>query len=270
MKTILITGVTGAVGEAAARAIARRGDVQLILAGRNAGRLTKLAGELSKGGVKTETVDVDLGDSSSVKRAVEQVRSTHQSLDAIVNIAAVYKAGRTTNAQGKETMMATNHLGPFTLTTGLLPLVKAASQGKVLTVAAPSSTQLNFEDFNYEKKFSSLNAFGASKMMNLLFAFRLADQFNDSRHASMAFHPGLIKSDLLKEGAPFVKWLFRMMSAKPEKAGEAIASLVLEGDPSRQNGKFYNSSLKEMKPASYATRKDVQEKLWNISEQLTN
>jgi retinol dehydrogenase 12 len=270
MKTILLTGATGAVGQAAAKALAEQGNVHIVLAGRDNGRLTKLKNEISRNGVTVEVLEVDLSDINSVKNAVGKFIGSHQNLNAIVNVAAVYKANRATSPQGHEMMLATNHLGPFQLSTRLMPLLKASPGSKVITVAAPSSTKLNFDDLNYEQKYSSLTAFGASKMMNLLFAFRLGEMFKGSSHASIAFHPGLIKSDLLKESAPFVKGLFRLISARPEKPGKAIARLVMEGDPATQNGKFFNSSLKEMKASVYAYGPQVQEKLWKLSETLVN
>jgi NAD(P)-dependent dehydrogenase (short-subunit alcohol dehydrogenase family) len=268
MKTILLTGATGAVGEAAARAIAARGNVNLLIAGRDRKKITQLVSSLSGPQATVEGVEMDLADPRSVSAAAGALGKRLRSLDALVNVAAVYKAQRATNPRGWEAMFATNHMGPFTLTSTLLPLLKSTPGSKVVTVSAPSSTHLNFEDLHYEKKYSSLNAFGASKMMNLLFTFKLADQFKGSPHASFAFHPGLVKSDLLKEGSAFVRGLFRLISSPPKKSGEALAKLVLEGDVKSQNGKFYNNSLKEMKAAGYAYGEQVQQKLWSLSESL--
>src|SRR5687767_708020 len=118
MKTIVITGATGSIGAAAAKALSKKGDVNLVLVGRNKEKLNKLKGELSNQKTKVEVVEADLGDTASVKNAVQTIKGAHPSIDGIVNIAAVYKAAKTQTKQKLETMFATNHLGPFALTTG--------------------------------------------------------------------------------------------------------------------------------------------------------
>jgi NAD(P)-dependent dehydrogenase (short-subunit alcohol dehydrogenase family) len=268
MKTVLITGATGAVGEAAARGLAKNRDLRLVLAGRDTAKLEALRERLRGYPARFELLEIDLSNRSCVKSAAEAIQRHYDQLHGLVNVAAVYKGKHTKTQDGLETMFATNHLGPFQLSTRLVPLIKSTPGGKILTVSAPSSTKINFSDINGDKKFSSLSAFGASKMMNLLFAFRLGEMFKGTSNASMAFHPGLVKSDLLKEGPAFVRGLFRLISAKPEKTGNAIATLVLDGNPASQNGKFYNNRFKEMKAAGYAYDPAIQQKLWALSEEI--
>jgi short-subunit dehydrogenase len=268
MKTIVITGATGAIGMAAAKALSQKGNVHLVLVGRNIEKMDRLKNTL---GTQTTIVDLiraDLGDAESVKRGIESIRSRYGKVDGLINIAAVYKAQRTLTNQNRETMFATNHLAPFALTTGLLDILKNTPGSKVLTVTAPSSTKIDFENLNSEKKFSSLGVFGGTKMMNLLFAFRLSKLLPGNSHASIAFHPGLVKSELLNESPAMLRGLFRLISSSPDKTGNAIASLILEGKTDTQNGKFYNNAGKELKAASFAYDEGVQQKLWRISETM--
>jgi NAD(P)-dependent dehydrogenase (short-subunit alcohol dehydrogenase family) len=270
MKTIVITGATGAVGKATVMALAGKGNVEIVLAGRNTSKLDELRSGLKGENVKVQVVPMDMSDSESVKQAVAKIKSMYTKIDALINVAAVYKAQKTTTKQNRETMFATNHLAPFALSNGLMPLLNAAPGSKILTVTAPSGTKLDFENLNGEKKFSSLGAFGGTKMMNLLFSFELGKKFQGTDHAAIAFHPGLVKSDLLNEGPAFLRGLLRLMSSNPGKTANAIVKLVTEGDPKNQNGKFYNNSLKEMKAASFANDDSNQKKLWLISERMLN
>jgi NAD(P)-dependent dehydrogenase (short-subunit alcohol dehydrogenase family) len=267
-KTFVITGVTGSVGRAAARALSANKNVKLILVGRDGSKLNEVSRELQNNGTQVEVFEADLGQPDAIQRVVDRIRSAHQKIDGLVNVAAVYKGQKTLTRSGRETMFATNHLGPFALTNGLLPLIKQAPHGKVLTVSAPSSTKLDFTNLDGEKKFSALTAFGASKMMNLLMTFRLADQLKHSEAAAMAFHPGLVKSDLLKESPAFVRGLFRLISSPPERSGKAIAELMMQEQSKDQNGKFFNNKLKPMKAAAYAYDHKAQRQLWEVSERL--
>ena len=106
----------------------------------------------------------------------KQLKKDYSALNALINVAAIFKAKRFENSLGYEYMFATNHLGPFVLTLELMDLLKAGKPSRVVTVSAPSFTKINFDDLQWKKKFSAgfMGAFGASKMMNLMFMYALA------------------------------------------------------------------------------------------------
>jgi retinol dehydrogenase 12 len=161
MKTIAITGATGAVGKAAAIELAKHGN-SLILIGRNADKLKKNEEEIkAAGNSNVETFIADFTDLSSVKKVAERIRNTHTKLDGLINVAAVYKANREITKDKLETMFAVNHMSVFILTRELLPLINSTPGARILTVSAPSFTQLNFDDLQGEKKFSAFTSFGA-------------------------------------------------------------------------------------------------------------
>src|ERR1043165_214110 len=198
---IVITGVTGSIGGAAAKELAKSEKNDLIIVGRNESKLQQIKNELKTINPKVtiEIVVADLSSVKSVRQAVEVIKSKTNSLAGILNVAAVYRNKRIMTNEGLETMFATNHLGPFQLTLGLLELLKRNPGSKVVTVTAPSTTKLDFDDLQGEKKFSALNKFGASKMANLLFTFSLARKPEGTGVSAIAFHPGLVKSELTQE-----------------------------------------------------------------------
>lgn len=270
MKTILITGATGSVGRATCEALARKGPVNLVLIGRDTDKLQAIADSFANTNNRFEIFTADLSDLLSVRNLISDVKRTCPQLHALVNIAAVFKANRQLTAQHHELMFATNHLGPYYLTTRLLHLLRRTPGSKVITVAAPSTSRVDFENLNSEKRFSSLQAFGTSKMMNLLMAFGLSASFKNNDHASIALHPGLVRSDLLREGPLLLRKLMRTFSSAPEQTGNAIAELVFSPDTRDQNGKFYNKSLKELQAAPHAYDRVIQHRLWKASEQLAS
>jgi NAD(P)-dependent dehydrogenase (short-subunit alcohol dehydrogenase family) len=268
MKIIAITGITGAIGKAAALELAKDGHL-LILIGRNPEKLKIVESEIrSAGNANVETYIVDFTNLLSVKKAADKIKNTHTKLDGLVNVASVYKAKREITKDGFESMFGTNHMGTFVLTQSLLPLLEATPGSRIITVSAPSTTKLNFEDLQSEKKFNSFAAFGASKMANLLFAFSLAKKLNGINTASMAFFPGLTKSGLTREMPFLIRFIVRLLSGKPEKPGKAIAQLMTSTKFNDVNGKFYNSKFKELKKPGYSGDTIVQDKLWKASEEL--
>ncbi len=117
---------------------------------------------------------VDLAVQDAVRAMADEFKQSYDRLDVLINNAAIYKHACTVTADGLETMFATNHLGPFLFTNLLLDRLKARAPSRILTITAPSTTPLNFDDLQGEQKFHALGAFGASKMCNLLFTYELA------------------------------------------------------------------------------------------------
>jgi NAD(P)-dependent dehydrogenase (short-subunit alcohol dehydrogenase family) len=268
MKTFVITGVTGAIGKAAALELAKAGN-KLILVGRNKSKLDEVAKELkAAGGQEIESVIADFGNVASVKKAAAEIKTKNTKLDGLINIAAAYKANRELTNDKFEYMFGINHMSVYVLTNELLSLINATPGARILTVTAPSSTPLNFDDLHGSKKYSAFNAFGASKMANHLFTYALSRRMHGIGTAAVAFHPGLIKSDLIREMPFFVRTLLTLISKKPDKPGHAIAQLMTASHFNNVNGKFFDSNLKELKKPGYSGDEGVQEKLWKLSGEL--
>ncbi len=269
-KTVLITGVTGTIGRATALEIARSGAT-LVLLSRNRNKLELVKTEISQKSANNniEILVADFSDISSVKNAANEFKQKYNLLDALVNVAAIYKREREITNDNLELMFATNHLAPFILTNELLGLLKASKSARIITITAPSTTKLNFNDLQGQKKFSPLNAFGASKMMNLMFSYSLAQRLEGTGVIAVALHPGLVKSDLTKEMPSFLKYITRLMSDKPDKAAKMLCSLAIDNKFEGSNGKFYKFDGKEIKSNKYSYDKELQEKLWTISEELS-
>jgi NAD(P)-dependent dehydrogenase (short-subunit alcohol dehydrogenase family) len=271
-KIVLISGVTGAIGKATALELAKA-NCQLIFLGRNSEKLESVKTEIvsSSGNKNIEIVLADLSEPKSVKKAAEEIKKKYTSLNALVNIAAIFKSKRLVNSSGYEYMFATNHLGPFLLTNELLDLLKSGKPSRVVTVSAPSVTKIDFDDLHGTKKFSAgfMGAFGASKMMNLMFTYALARRLEGSGVTACVYHPGLVKSDLTREMPAIMNFIFKGISSKPENAAKMLCSLVIDKTYENSNGKFIKIGGKEITSNKYSYDKELQEKLWLISEQLT-
>ena len=270
-KTVLITGATGAIGGVAAIEIARLG-AKVVLLGRDKKKLESfrktIISETSNQNI--EILDCDLSDILSIKKAVATFKQSHQKLDVLVNVAAVFRSKRETTKQGLEMMFGTNHIGVFKLTNELLDLLKASHPSRIISVTAPSSTKIKFDDLQGEKKFSAFHSFGASKIANHFFTYALANKMEGKDVTAMAFHPGLVKSDLVAQMPAIVRLLFPVIANKPEKAGKALAQLALAPEYEKANGKFFDYKLKELSKPGHSNNEPEQERLWNLSETMVN
>ncbi|HZI14418.1 MAG TPA: SDR family NAD(P)-dependent oxidoreductase [Myxococcus sp.] len=262
-KVMVVTGVTGSIGAAAARALLREGH-HVVLVARDEAKARAVAEGIP--GASFSTVGADLSSLESVRAAAGRIRRAHPALHALVNVAAVMSTSRKLTVDGAESMFGTNHLGPYLLSRLLLAPLRAG-QGRVVNVSAPSTVLPRFEDLDGAAKFSALGAFGASKACNLLFTLAWERRYGGQGVHAVAFHPGLVRSTLLREMPAPVRALTWLISRPPEHAGEALARLATGTslDGARTFFKL-DAPIAMPKPV---LRQDVQERLWEVSAQRT-
>jgi NAD(P)-dependent dehydrogenase (short-subunit alcohol dehydrogenase family) len=170
-------------------------------------------------------------------------------------------------SEGFEQMFATNYLGPFLLTRLLFPYIEAGKPSRIINVTAPSTTRPDLEDLQGEGKFSSLNAFGASKAADLLFTYALARRLVGPAVTVNAYHPGIMKTGLNRTAPAPVRLLGGMMNLfagkPPLVAAEDLVKLATSDEFAQTNGQLVHGG----KPISapFVDDKDLQERLWKVS-----
>lgn len=261
-QVIVVTGVTGSIGAAAARELLRAGH-HVVLVAREEAKARAVADGIA--GASFSTMGADLSSLKSVRAAAERIRRAHPAIHALVNVAAVMSTSRKLTADGAELMFGTNHLGPYLFSRLLLPSL--AGRGRVVNVTAPSTVLPRFDDLDGATKFSALQAFGASKMCNLLFTLAWERRYGSKGVHAVAFHPGLVRSTLLRETAAPMRALAWLISRPPEQAGRALARLATE-TPIDGKQTFFKLDTPIAMPKQ-ALQQDAQETLWTVSAQRT-
>ncbi len=265
-KIALVTGATGGIGKATALALAKTGmTVVMVARDSQRGEAARQAIIQQSGNPNSHLLLADLSRYASIQQATDQFKAQFSRLDILINNAGVYKSTRVLTSEGLETMFATNHMGYFWLTHLLRDSLSASA--RILNVTAPSTVALNFEDLQGEQKFSSLMAFGASKMANLLFTFALARQLEGTDITTNAIHPGLVRSGILQEANLMIRLLTRLASRAPEKTAQTLAQLATDAQFAGKNGCFFHAGKqgKELQPPAYALDPANQQRLWEIS-----
>ena len=118
-KAYIITGPTSGFGYRTALELAKHGTV--VLVGRDQGKLDKVQKTIERAGQHAVPVVCDLSDLASVRRAAAEIIALRRPLAGLVNNAGIGQMRATKNAQGWDTVFATNHLGPIALTEALMP-----------------------------------------------------------------------------------------------------------------------------------------------------
>lgn len=274
-KTILISGATSGLGKATAVELAKQGN-NLILVARNKEKGEELIQELKMLNNQNDYFFYVANFSSiaSTKQAVGRILEEHAHLDVILNNAgAVFSSFKLTE-DGVEQTMATNHLGYFILTLKLLPILDK-QVGRIVNVSSRRHYKngLDIESFTKEKKYFILDAYGQSKLANIMFTYSLVDRLKDTGITVNALHPGMVKT---KIGGKAKKWLHNLgwwVGARTSgiSIDEGIKThlyLVTSEEMNQRTGEFYyNMELRKTSDESY--NKDLQEKLWKWSEEVT-
>ena len=268
-KICLVTGSTRGLGKSTALALAQQ-HATVILGCRDKQRGEAVLAEI-KAASPAATVDLlllDLSVQHSIRTAVREFENRYDHLDVLINNAAVFTRQRTLTADGYETMFATNHLGPFLLTNLLLQRLKAANSARILTITAPSTMKIAFEDLKAEQKFSALYAFGASKAANLLFTYDLARRLASSNVTVNAFYPGIVKTPLMREAPAPLRWLNPVFGQSPEPVAQSVVYYASSPEVQAMTGLFFNKGRQPMGSSPYTKDRAVQQQLWEASMAL--
>jgi NAD(P)-dependent dehydrogenase (short-subunit alcohol dehydrogenase family) len=214
---------------------------------------------------RVTSVEVDLSSFASVRAAARQISREVAHVDALINTAAVFASDYEQSDDGIELMLATNHLGPFLLTNLLRD--KMAGGSRVITVTAPSGTRVDIEQLMAKDRFSALRTFGATKAANLMFTFELARRAKRWDVGAYAYHPGLVRSDLMREAPRPIRVLTRLVSRSPKHAGEDLAELATSPAFGSTTGWFFKGGHR-IDPPKSTLDVEAQSNLWKRSAEI--
>ncbi len=116
------------------------------------------------------------------------------------------------SADGLDMTYATNHIGPFLLTTLLLPALERAAQGRVVNVSSVGHLQAKRIDWSMLERRaaprrSGFGDYAVSKLMNVLRAKELARRLTATRITTYALHPGGVASNIWRSVPQPFRWI---------------------------------------------------------------
>jgi len=285
-RVVVITGANSGTGFAAAQVLASKGAT-VILACRNEGKAQTAAQAIRSAhpAATVETVSLELGSMASIRAAAEEILARHARLDLLLNNAGVMvpPAGKT--AEGFETQFGTNHLGHFALTGLLLERLRSTPGARVVTMSSGAHKigKMQFEDLNFEQGYKPWAAYGQSKLANLLFTYELQKRLKQAGDSTLAVaaHPGWARTELQRNsfqgglGKRFYGCFARFLSHDAHHGALPLLRAAL--DPAVSGGDYYGPGGcmefigAPVKVSSNGRSHDTadQQKLWQVSEQLT-
>lgn len=275
----MITGANSGIGKSAATELAKR-DARIILACRDINKAKSAVVEIRKKTNKGILIikHLDLSSLASVRTFAEDILQSENRLDVLVNNAGVFGVPRSLTEDGFESTFGINHLGHFALTNLLLDLLKSSQPSRIVVVSSMLYTRskIDFADIDFEQKYDRMQAYSRSKVANILFAHALSKKLEGTGVTINSLSPGFVKTQLARYviSDSWIKYFFyrtlgNVFMRTPEHGCQVIIKCCLDPDLQNTSGKFFkDNKVKELLP--YAKDDAVAEKLWEVSERLTN
>ena len=167
--------------------------------------------------------------------------------------------------------MAVNFIAPFALSRLLLPLLRAAPQGRIVTTSSLAHTFARRLITEWllpgSGRYRPMAVYGQSKLATLLFTEELARRIGGGSITVTAYHPGFVRSGFGTSGDPQRKGNFAFASfvaLSPEKGADTGVWLVDDPAP-RQSTGLYWVNRRPRKP-SPAVTPEAARLLWAQAE----
>jgi NAD(P)-dependent dehydrogenase (short-subunit alcohol dehydrogenase family) len=289
-KTIVITGASSGIGYEAVRALLSA-HAEVIIAARDQakGEQAVQALQTAYPGSQVHFLPLDLGSLASVRQTVEHFFARWNTLDVLINNAAIAATPLGYTPDGFEQQFATNFLGHFLLAQLLLPALRNAAPARVVSLTSGTHrlSDIHFDDIQYHHRpYDKWEAYAQSKTADALLAVALTRQFGEQGITANAVNPGGVLTGLQQHLTPEEKRARYYDEAgnllpsfkTPEQGAattvwasvaselEGIGGLYLEDC---HQGIPYDPEISTLTGyMPYALNADHAEQLWTIAEKL--
>ena len=300
MNTVLITGGTDGIGKQTAINIATENN-HVIFVGRDKKKCELVRREIIDQSKNTK-VNFFVGDLSLVsqnKLLALKVIENYPNLNILINNVGALFLKHTLTDEGFEKTFALNHLGPFMLTTSLLKLLNSNRSSRIINVSSAAhfnvvsdslknnsykrsfieslffKTYLDKHDYQSKKMdYKGGHQYSKTKLMNILFTYKLARQLKKENTTVNCLHPGFVASKFGHNNKGFFKSFLkfgqRIKAISIEDGALCSTYLALSNEVKNISGKYFDEDSKEIQSSSMSHNKSLQNDLWKKSEQYIN
>ena len=268
MKTALISGGTSGIGISIAKDLIKK-DYKVYLIGSNSNKGKSIETSLSKQYPgQVEFIQLDLSNIRNTKKFASDFSKKNTKLDLLVNTAGIMAPKRIITDEGFEKTFAVGYLSAFVLSTELAPLLEQADHGRIANVAGAKSfilnAKLDFDDLTFSKNYSTfktaITTVHAKTVLTEILAVKYASKGIDVN----SFHPGAVKSTLMKN----MEWWKRLLFAVPNffMSKESKTGIYVSSSPKINgvSGKYFEKT----KPVELNFDKEYKQNLWEHTKIL--
>jgi len=275
-KTAVITGCNSGLGYETMRVLAMRG-AHVFGVARSLERATEACNFIEG---KATPFSGDLEKFETMAACADAIAATDTPIDMLILNAGVMALPELQQVNGVERHMVINHLGHFILANRLMEQVKAAPQGRFVTVssqgymwAPESGIQFDNMDGTWGE-YDPMEAYGHSKLANGLFSLELARRLEGTTATSNSIHPGVINTNLgrhypwhIRVFANLFSWAIPIF--KTVEAGAATETYVATAPGLSETSGYYFEDCNPVIAGHNMENAEMAQQLWAVSEELT-
>ena len=248
-KTVVVTGPTSGLGEQVARQLALTG-ANLVLVARNEEKCARVIDELAPlcTGNRPVFVRAEMGDLESVRSACASIQQQFTHIDVLIHNAGALLNTRELSPQGIEQTVASHVVGPFLMTTLLLPLLKG---GRVVTVSSGGMYTSGLPAFDKGEtlempahKYGGSKQYAIAKRAQVTLTEMWATRESQTEFVSM--HPGWADTPGVQESIPGFRRVTAPILRTASEGADTIAWLAVVDPLPKASGTFWSD--REVRP----------------------
>ncbi|MCY7297898.1 MAG: SDR family NAD(P)-dependent oxidoreductase [Ilumatobacteraceae bacterium] len=242
-RVVLVTGATSGLGLVTAEQLAAAGAT-VVLLGRDEGKTNRVRDEIAMrtGSESISTVIADMGDLAAVRRTAGELNESLDRLDVLIHNAGALSATRQESPEGTELTVASQVVGPFLLTTLLLPLLVRSAPARVLTMSSGGmyASPLRVDELQMGDNYKGSEQYARAKRAQVTLNEMWAQKHPARDVVFHAMHPGWADTPGVRDSLPTFRKIVGPLLRSPQQGADTMMWLALDdAEPLATTGKFW-------------------------------
>ncbi|XP_050343814.1 retinol dehydrogenase 11-like [Nymphalis io] len=271
-KVVIVTGANSGIGFEAAKDLAQRGAF-VIAACRNVDKGSNVVKKIINLSNNKDVyfIQLDLASFASIKKFVDKIFKSVSRVDILINNAGVYTTSNNKTEDGFSIGMQVNYLGPFLLTSLLLPILRKSTPSRIVNVSSMlyQFGRINFKDIESNRSLNAFATYCNAKLCTILMTVELHRRLQGTGVTVNCLHPGMVNTEMIDSvNIIFIKEILKIFKIFFKTSWEgAQTTIYLSVSPDVENVSgcyFKDCRIANVKPK--AQELVVAQKLWDISE----
>nr|XP_023011706.1 retinol dehydrogenase 12-like [Leptinotarsa decemlineata] len=282
-KVALVTGGSSGIGYEIVLKLASRG-CKVIVA-------DKVIDEDIKVKVEKETNNpniifeyVDLASFKSVRKLTEKINRSEEKLDILINNAGIPRSSEIPTEDGFNPTMQINYYSHFLLTHLLVGLLKKSPAARIIFTSSANAyfhriSPENIGPLEIKEEKIPLFNYMNSKFCLVIASDIFADLLKKYNITSNAFHPGVVRTDIVKKyyqqnltwweriSMPLITLLYLSIGKSPEDGAEIAIHIATSNKMELITGKFFIATVPFIKPRG-TFNNELRDEIWRLSENI--
>lgn len=242
-KAYMITGANSGIGKQTALEIARRGGtIHMVCRNPQFGEEAKKELTEQSDNSNINLHILDMSKPQNIVKFVKEFEQKNQKLDVLINNAGCMVNKRELTEDQIEKNFATNTLGTFLITSGLMNLLKQSEEPRVVTVSSGGMLvqKLNVDDLQFSEMspFDGTMAYAQNKRQQVVMTEQLAKKHKEVHFSVM--HPGWADTPAIRNSMPDFYEKMRDKLRTVEQGADTIVWLAVARQAvSSTSGQFW-------------------------------